>query len=71
MLFELPNLGFPDITQAVWKLLMQIPINQKMLNDMKSLDVIRLAQSQALNKNENELISPVLAIAGKAMTNCT
>jgi hypothetical protein len=27
LLFELLNLGVPDITQAVWKLMMQVPIN--------------------------------------------
>ena len=27
MLFELLNLGVPDVTQAVWKLMMQVPIN--------------------------------------------
>lgn len=27
LLFELLNLGVPEITQAVWKLMMQVPIN--------------------------------------------
>lgn len=38
LLFELLNLGVPDITQAVWKLMMQVPINQKLFNRMKSLE---------------------------------
>ena len=37
LLFELLNLGVPDITQAVWKLMMQVPINQKLFNSMRSL----------------------------------
>ena len=41
LLFELLNLGVPEITQAVWKLMMQIPINQKLFNSMRSLQSIR------------------------------
>ena len=37
LLFELLNLGMPEITQAVWKLMMQVPINQKLFNKMRSL----------------------------------
>ena len=40
LLFELLNLGVPDITQAVWKLMMQVPINQKLFNNMRSLQSI-------------------------------
>ena len=40
LLFELLNLGVPDITQAVWKLMMQVPVNQKLYNDMRSLQSI-------------------------------
>jgi len=46
LLFELLNLGVPDITQAVWKLMMQIPINQKLFNSMRSLKSINHAESQ-------------------------
>ena len=42
LLFELLNLGVPDITQAVWKLMMQVPINQKLFNRMRSLQSIRV-----------------------------
>ena len=40
LLFELLNLGVPEITQAVWKLMMQVPINQKLFNNMRSLESI-------------------------------
>ena len=45
LLFELLNLGMPDITQAVWKLMMQVPINQKLFNSMRSLQSIRTSES--------------------------
>ena len=41
LLFELLNLGAPEITQAVWKLMMQVPINQKLFNSMRSLQSIQ------------------------------
>ena len=44
MLFELLNLGVPDVTQAVWKLMMQVPINQKLFNSMWSLHSIHAEQ---------------------------
>ena len=45
LLFELLNLGVPEITQAVWKLMMQVPINQKLFNNMRSLESIQADQA--------------------------
>jgi hypothetical protein len=41
MLFDLLNLGNSDITSAVWSLLMQVPVNQKLLQKIKQLADIR------------------------------
>jgi hypothetical protein len=38
LLINLLNLGIPEITQASWSLLSQVPINQKLLNQIKLLD---------------------------------
>lgn len=52
LLFELLNLGVPDITQAVWKLMMQVPINQKLFNSMRSLQTIQAAQVDSIVEAE-------------------
>jgi hypothetical protein len=37
LLFDLLNLGVPDITQASWSLLTQIPVNQQLLSKIRLL----------------------------------
>lgn len=37
MLFDLLNLGNCDITSSVWSLLMQVPVNQSLLQKIKTL----------------------------------
>ena len=37
LLFGLLNLGLPDITEAAWTLLTQVPVNQILLNKIRNL----------------------------------
>ena len=34
LLFDLLNLGLPDVTSSVWALLMQIPVNKQLFHNM-------------------------------------
>ena len=38
-LFELLNLGYSEITKQSWNLLTQIPVNQKLYNNIKQLNI--------------------------------
>jgi len=59
LLFELLNLGVADITQAVWKLMMQVPINQRLLNSMRSLESIHVElTSQQSHSGWQSIIDP-------------
>ena len=59
LLFDLLNLGAPEITQAVWKLMMQVPINQKLFNSMRSLQSIRVdSPIQASHGSDQHLLAP-------------
>ena len=41
LLFDLLNLGISEITNAVWNLLCQIPVNKRLLGSIKSLQHIQ------------------------------
>ena len=41
LLFDLLNLGIPDVTSAVWSLLMQIPVNHNLFESISSLRAIK------------------------------
>ena len=41
LLFDLLNLGIPDVTSAVWNLLMQIPVNRNLFESISSLKPIK------------------------------
>ena len=41
LLFDLLNLGVPDVTSAVWSLLMQIPVNHQLFENIQSLKAIK------------------------------
>lgn len=38
LLFDLLNLGVPDITEASWSLLTQVPVNQQLLSKIRLLN---------------------------------
>jgi hypothetical protein len=40
LLFELLNLGINEITNAAWNLLIQIPVNKTLLNQIRTLSSI-------------------------------
>jgi hypothetical protein len=42
LLFDLLNLGMDNVTTAVWKLLVQIPVNKRLLEHIKTLNEVQL-----------------------------
>lgn len=40
LLFDLLNLGINEITTAAWNLLIQIPVNKQLLNQIRTLKVV-------------------------------
>ena len=71
LLFELLNLGVPDITQAVWKLMMQVPVNKKLYNNMRSLDSIQpgssIKDSMSLSEDPYEAGEEAFIVQWQAM----
>lgn len=49
LLFDLLNFGHAELTESVWNLLIQIPVNKALFMSIKSLDTIKL-------KSESEFI---------------
>jgi hypothetical protein len=59
MFFDLLNLGSSEITSAVWSLLMQVPVNQKLLSKIKTLeDVKQLDIPGNEFENWSEIVDP-------------
>jgi hypothetical protein len=46
LLFELLNLGINEITNAAWNLLIQIPVNKTLLNQIRTLSSIQIGGLQ-------------------------
>jgi hypothetical protein len=46
LLFELLNLGINEITNAAWNLLIQIPVNKTLLNQIRTLSSISIGGQQ-------------------------
>lgn len=47
LLFELLNLGINEITTASWNLLVQIPVNKQLFQQIKTLSTIKSSSSMA------------------------
>lgn len=54
LLFELLNLGVQEITSAAWNLLVQIPVNKKLLHQIRSLSSI----SDDVQRDWSSIIDP-------------
>ena len=61
LLFNLLNMGVPEITQASWALLTQVPVNQKLLSRIRSLrdETMILSEEEILSQHEwSKIIDP-------------
>ena len=60
LLFDLLNLGVPDITEASWSLLTQVPVNQQLLSKIRLLNgTDREGEGQPMSQSEwSKIIDP-------------
>jgi hypothetical protein len=59
LLFDLLNLGLPDVTQASWSLLTQVPVNQQLLTKIRQLDLNSAGEHKQMSQMEwSRIIDP-------------